>query len=109
MSGFLATLQFWHWWILAAALAPIQAVAPGWSLTWLGSRAAIGGLAALVLRGLGWAVGSILFAVVAVVAVFVGRHFLHRRMASHDPALTRRGERYLGRQFTLGTAIVNGR
>ena len=109
MSEFLATLQFWHWWILAAVLAAIEAVAPGIFFIWFGAAAAIVGIAALILPGLGWEAEIILFAVLAVVAVFVGRRFLHRRMASHDPALNRRGERYLGRQFTLETAIVNGR
>ena len=109
MSGFLATLQFWHWWILAAALAAIEAVAPGLFFIWFGAAAAIVGLAALILPGLGWEAEIILFAILAVVAVFVGRRFLHHRTASHDPALNRRGERYLGRQFTLETAIVNGR
>jgi len=39
----------------------------------------------------------------------VGRRLVHRRMESRDPALNRRGERYVGRQFTLETAIINGR
>lgn len=109
MSDFLATLQFWHWWILAAVLAAIEAVAPGIFFIWFGAAAAIVGVVALILPGLGWEAEIILFAVLAVVAVFVGRRFLRRRMPSHDPALNRRGERYLGRQFTLETAIVNGR
>ena len=109
MSGFLASLHFWHWWILAALLAAVEAVAPGIFFIWFGAAAAIVGLATLILPGMGWEIQVFLFAILAAVAVFIGRRFLHRRMESPDPALNRRGERYVGRQFTLETAIVNGR
>jgi inner membrane protein len=110
MTQFLASLQFWHWWILAALLAAVEAVAPGMFFIWFGAAAAIVGLAALVLPGLGWEIEVILFALLAGVAVYVGRAFLHRQpKQTDDPALNRRGERYLGRLFTLETAIVNGR
>ena len=109
MSGFLASLHFWHWWILAALLAAVEAVAPGIFFIWFGAAAAIVGLATLILPGMGWEIQVFLFAILAAVAVFIGRRFLHRRMESPDPALNRRGERYVVRQFTLETAIVNGR
>ena len=109
MSSFLASLHFWHWWILAALLAAVEAVAPGIFFIWFGAAAAVVGLAVLILPGMGWEIQVFLFAILAAVAVFVGRRFLHRRMESPDPALNRRGERYVGRQFTLETAIVNGR
>ena len=109
MNGFLASLHFWHWWILAALLATVEAVAPGIFFIWFAAAAAIVGLAALILPGMGWEIQVFLFAILAAVAVFIGRRFLHRRMESPDPALNRRGERYVGRQFTLETAIVNGR
>jgi inner membrane protein len=109
MAGFLASLQFWHWWILAALLAAVEALAPGMFFIWFGAAAAIVGLVALVLPGMGWETEIILFALLAGVAVFIGRRFLRRRTTNPDPALNRRGERYIGRQFTLETAIVNGR
>ena len=109
MTAFLASLHFWDWWILAAVLAAIEALAPGIFFIWFGAAAAIVGLAALILPGMGWEIQVFLFAILAAVAVFIGRRFAHRRTESRDPALNRRGERYIGRQFTLETAIVNGR
>ena len=109
MTAFLASLHFWDWWILAAVLAAIEALAPGIFFIWFGAAAAVVGLAVLILPGMGWEIQVFLFAVLAAVAVFIGRRFLYRRMESRDPALNRRGERYVGRQFTLETAIVNGR
>ena len=94
MSSFLASLHFWHWWILAALLAAVEAVAPGIFFIWFGAAAAIVGLATLILPGMGWEIQVFLFAILAAVAVFVGRRLVHRRMESRDPALNRRGERY---------------
>ena len=103
-------LLFWHRWVLAALLAAVEAMLPGMFFIWFAAAAAIVGLAAVAAPGLGWEVEVILFAVLAAIAVFVGRAFLHRHAReTADPALNRRGQRYVGRQFTLETAIVNGR
>ncbi len=110
MLDFLADLQFWHWWILAAVLAGIEALAPGMFFIWFGAAAGLVGLAALVVPGLGWEWEAVLFVLLAAAAVFVGRRFLRRRAPeTDDPALNRRGERYIGRRFTVETPIVNGR
>jgi hypothetical protein len=110
MEEFLAGLQFWHWLILAAVLAAVEALAPGMFFIWFGLAAGLVGLIALVVPGLGWEWEAVLFVVFAVASVFVGRTFAHRNpRQSADPALNRRGERYLGRKFTVETPIVNGR
>jgi len=109
MGSFLDSLQFWHWWILGALLAAVEALAPGMFFIWFGAAAACVGIIVLVLPDLGWETQIILFAVLAAVAVVVGRRFVHRGARSPDPALNRRGEAYVGREFTLDAAIVNGR
>jgi inner membrane protein len=110
MASLLTDLQFWHWWILAAVLAGIEAVAPGMFFIWFGLAAAIVGLAALVIPGLGWEWEAVLFVVLAGASVGLARAYLHRRpIDTEDPALNRRADRLLGRRFNLETAIVNGR
>ena len=110
MASFLDSLQFWHWWILGALLAAVEALAPGMFFIWFGAAALIVGVVALIIPGMGWELEVLIFAVLAAVAVFVGRKFLHRpARQSEDPALNRRAERYLGRRFTLETPIINGR
>jgi membrane protein implicated in regulation of membrane protease activity len=110
MEEFLAGLQFWHWLILAAVLAGIEALAPGMFFIWFGLAAGLVGLIVLAVPGLGWEWEAVLFVALAVMTVFVGRSFVRRSpKASADPALNRRGERYLGRKFTVQTPIVNGR
>jgi len=110
MEGFLGNLQFWHWLILAAALAAVEALAPGMFFIWFGLAAGLVGLVVLVVQGLSWEWEAGLFVVLAVVSVFLGRSFVHRNpKESADPSLNRRGERYLGRKFTVESPIVNGR
>jgi inner membrane protein len=110
MNQFLGDLQFWHWWILAAVLAGIEALAPGLFFIWFGLAALLTGLVALVLPALPWEWQAVVFVLLAILSVFVGRRFLRRKPSqTEDPALNRRGERYIGRQFTLETPIVNGR
>ena len=108
MDAFMSSVQFWYWWILAALLAAVEALAPGIFFIWFGAAAAVVGFIVLFLPNLGWQTEIILFAVLAAVAAFVGRGF-YRPVQSRDPTLNRRGERYIGRRFTLETAIVNGR
>ncbi|MEA2779001.1 MAG: inner membrane protein [Rhodospirillaceae bacterium] len=107
---YLAGIQFWYWWILAAVLAGIEALAPGMFFIWFGLAAALVGFASAVFPGLGWQWQGVLFAVLAVATVVLVRLYLHRHpTATDDPALNRRGERYLGRLFLLETPIINGR
>jgi membrane protein implicated in regulation of membrane protease activity len=110
MAGLLAALQFWHWWVLAAVLAGIEALAPGMFFIWFGLAAGLVGLAALLVPGLDWRWQGLLFAVFAALTVTIGRRYLQPHPSqTEDPGLNRRAERYLGRLFTLETPIVNGR
>ncbi|HXQ40617.1 MAG TPA: NfeD family protein [Candidatus Udaeobacter sp.] len=110
MTAILADLQFWHWWILAALLAGIEAVLPGMFFIWFGLAAALVGLLALLVPGINWEWEAVLFVGLAVASVAFAKAYLHRNpTVTDDPALNRRGERLLGRRFNLETAIVNGR
>jgi inner membrane protein len=110
MEGFLASVQFWHWLILAAVLAGIEALLPGMFFIWFGLAAAATGIIVFFIPGFGWEWEAVLFVVLAVVSVLVGRMVMHRgAKESQDPGLNRRGERYVGRRFTVESPIVNGR
>ena len=110
MEDFLANLQFWHWLVLAAVLAAIEAVLPGIFFIWFGLAAGLTGLVMLAIPGLGWGWEVALFLALAIACVALGRAVMHRGASkSADPALNRRGERYVGRRFTVETPIVNGR
>jgi len=109
-TSWLDNIVFWHWWILAIVLMCIELFAPAAFFIWCGIAAAIVGLIVLVLPAMSWEVPFLLFAVLSVVSVLVGRKFLQQRgaMESDQPMLNRRGEQYVGRVFTLNEPIVDG-
>ena len=67
--------QFWHWWILAAIFAGIEILAPGVFFIWLGAAAALTGVIALVIPGLGWEIEALLFALLAVLSIVGWRSY----------------------------------
>lgn len=106
---FLETINHWTWWILAAALIGLEMLVPGTFLMWLGFAAALVGGVLLVFPGLAWEGQFALFAVFSVIAVLIGRKVMSDvSLESDQPALNRRGEQYVGRNFTLSEAVDNG-
>jgi len=107
----LDNLQFWHWWILAALFAGIEILAPGVFFIWLGAAAALTGIIALVIPGMGWQIEALVFAVLAVASVVYWRHRIKLSKGKDDPAATlnRRGEQMIGRTAVLAEPIQNGR
>ncbi|WP_374653306.1 NfeD family protein [Dongia sp.] len=103
-------LEFWHWLILAAALAGIEILTPGFFFIWLGGAALITAVVALMAPALTWENQVLIFALLSAVSVLGWYRFRHRLViASDDKTLNRRGEQLLGRSATLSEPIVNGR
>ncbi|PWC52351.1 NfeD family protein [Azospirillum sp. TSO22-1] len=102
-------IEFWHWWVIAVALAVVEIWAPGAAFLWLGIAAGVVGVVLLVYPGLGWEGELLLFAALAIAAVLAGRA-IYRRAGLHAAPnhLNRRAEQYIGTLHTLETAIVNG-
>ena len=108
--GFTFELEFWHWLILAAALAGIEILTPGFFFIWLGGAALVTSGVALVAPGLSWENQVLIFALLSAVSVLGWYRFRHRLVIkSDDMTLNRRGEQLLGRNATLSEPIVNGR
>ena len=103
-------LVFWHWWVVALALICIEIFAPAAFFIWCGIAAAITGIVLLVIPSMSWQLQFIIFALLSIVSVVLGRMYVSTRgvMDSDQPALNRRGEQYIGRVFTLEEAINNG-
>lgn len=110
MTALFDHLAFWHWWILAALLATIEIVAPGFFFIWLAGAAAVTGLIALVFQALGWEIQVLAFAVLAIASLFAW-HRIGRRLIKAGPLTShsRRGDQLIGRTVVLTEAITNGR
>ena len=102
-------LNHWHWFIAAVLLVCIEIIAPGAYFLWMGISAAVVGFITLVAADLAWTTQLILFAIFSVVSIVLYQLYLRKHPTKTDlPLLSRRGEQYIGRIFTLSEPIVNG-
>lgn len=110
MTALLENLVFWHWWVLGLALLVLEIMMPGTFFLWLAVAAGITGLVMLVFPGMGWELELVVFAVLAVASVLIGRAIVKRHpIESEDATLNRRAEQYIGRFYVLVEPIRNGR
>ncbi len=109
-SSFFAELQYWHWWIAGVALVALEMVVPGTFFLWLGVSAGLTGVLLLVLPELAWQYQIIVFSVLSVGSIYIGRKVWRPTYGDTDePDLNRRGARYVGQVVKLAEPISNGR
>lgn len=104
----LDSIVWWHWWVAGLVFLTLEAVLPGAVFLWMGVSAAVVGLLALIVPALGWKAEFIIFGVLAIAAVLAWRRWRPEVPAADQPTLNRRGQSYVGRQFTLSEPLVNG-
>ena len=110
MEAFLEGLDFWAWWILAVLLFVLELAAPGIVFLWMALAAALTGVVAWILPDLGWQLAFVIFALLSVVSVVIGRKIWRpSNVETEDPTLNKRADQYIGKTFTLDTALENGR
>ena len=108
--GITFEIEFWHWMIVAAVLAGIEILTPGFFFLWLGGAALITGILALIVPALSWENQVLAFAVLSGASVLGWYKFRHSlTTTSDDMTLNRRGEQLLGRNAMLSESIINGR
>ncbi|MGB0954685.1 MAG: NfeD family protein [Panacagrimonas sp.] len=102
-------LLYWHWWVGGLALLILEMFIPtGFVLLWMGASAILVGGIAWLAPELGWQVQASLFGLLSLFSFFVYKRFRPAPTPTDAPSLNRRGESYVGRQFTLTQPIVNG-
>lgn len=98
----------WTWFVIGGVLLLAEIAAPGAFLVWLGIAALVTGALAYAVS-LPWQGEVVAFAVLAVVAVMIGRKVTPAPgKASDRPFLNRRAEGFVGRVFTLDAPIEDG-
>ena len=103
-------MAYWYWAVLGAVFAVIEISVPAMVCIWLAVAAFC--VAALTWRypGLVWEHQALIFAVLAVVSVALGRTAFARTFSTvSDRHLNRRAESYIGRILILDAAISDGR
>ena len=104
---FIDDLGAWAWWVGGAILLAIEILAPGNVFVWFGIAAVLTGTAALV-TDIAWQYQLLIFAVLAIALVLVGRRYFGRAGASEEPLLNERATRLIGQSYVLGEPIVAG-
>lgn len=98
----------WFWLTLGLVLMVGEMTIPGVFLIWLAGAALITGVAAWALP-IGLALQVVLFAVLAMVSVFMGRNYLRRNpIESADPMLNDRGGQAVGETVVVTQVIESG-
>ena len=98
----------WAWLAIGLVLATEEMASPGVFLIWLSGAAIITGLATWALP-LGVPVQIVLFAVLAIVSVFMGKRYLHSNpIVGADPMMNDRGARLVGDTVVVTHAIDGG-
>lgn len=110
MEGIFSQVVFWHWWVVATAILLLETVTGTFYLLWISFAAAIVGLVLWLFPTLGGEAQLMLFAALSMISVVAWHRWRAKRPApvTDQPALNRRGQQYIGRQFTLDAPIVNG-
>jgi hypothetical protein len=91
----------WSWWVLGFVLLAIEVFHPFSISIWFGLAALVIGVLAMVFDW-SWQTLFVLWAVVSIAMLVVGRRFLRRGVVhSDDPLLNDRAGRLVGRVFTL--------
>ena len=108
MIEFASSLQWWHWWIAAAALGIVEAMVPGAVAIWFAAAAAVIGALLLVIP-LAWQLQLVLFGVLSIGALALWRYWKRDHPETSDlPRLNQRAAQYVGQVCVLSEAIVQG-
>lgn len=110
MTGWLDNLEPYLLWLaLGLLLAAAEMLVPGVFLIWLaGAALVVGGLAFLL--PIGVPLQILLFAVLAMIALYVGKRYLRDNpVEAADPAMNKRGLRMAGEVATVTEAISDGK
>lgn len=96
------------WLAIGLVLAIAEMAIPGVFLIWMAGAAILTGLAAWVLP-IGLPLQIVLFAVLSIVAVFIGRRYLKANpVVGADPKMNLRGDRVVGEMVVVTQAIEAG-
>lgn len=98
----------WAWWILGLILLGLEILLPGAFFLWFGIAAIAVGISALFFDW-GWQLQAIVFVVLALVLVVIGRrYFARRRVEGPDSGLNERAAQLVGSSYLLHEPILDG-
>lgn len=108
--SWLIHLHQWHWLGLAAVLLILEVLSGTGFLFWAGMAAALTGVLVWLFPAVAVSYQGLSFAILCILLAVAWWCYSRRNPPRSDkPLLNRRGEQYIGRQFTLETPVNLGR
>lgn len=112
MIGFLETMPFWYWWLLAIGLLIVEISTGTTYVLWPAVAAALVGTVCLFLFQGAWEVQLLIFAGLTLfLTIFVtpyAKKWLHRAKTDHE-MLNERGAQKIGKHAVVMQGFVGGR
>lgn len=105
---FASSMQWWHWWIIAALLGVVEALVPGAVAIWFAAAATVVGALLLVVP-MPWQLQLVLFGALAIGALAAWRTWKRAHPETFEmPNLNQRAAQYIGQVCVLSEPIVQG-
>ncbi len=101
--------SWWNWYLAGVVLLILEIVMPGMWVMWIGMGALVAGLASHIAGGLPIPVQWIIFAVVSIISMFLGRRWFKARTENSKHTLNNRMAGNIGRTVRLEEPIEHGR
>jgi len=99
---------YWYWLVLGFGLLILEMLLPTeFVLLWVGAAAIVVGGLAKVMPSLSGEIELVLWGVLSATALVAWQKFKPVATDSDQPLLNRRGQSYIGRDFTLAEPITN--
>lgn len=101
-------LSYWHWWSLAVLLIILEVFSPAAFFLWMGIAAAVTGFITLIAPEMHWALQLVIFSVLSIVSVWLGRAWFKRNPIETDqPFLNQSNEEFIGKIYIVEQTISN--
>ncbi|ABK43954.1 protein of unknown function DUF107 [Magnetococcus marinus MC-1] len=109
MTLFADIAPHWAWAIVGLVLIGLEMFVWSTFLLWMGLSAFVVGAIFYVAPDFPWAWSVVLYGVLSLVAIYLGRKLFKPAQADDPDALNERGQRMVGQSYVVAEAIVHGR
>lgn len=105
-------IVYWHWLVLGIAMLILEMFAPGAILMWFGVAGLLVGVLQFVFGDVfGPQLQWLVFSAVSVISIIVWKRYAKKHKldeVDENSTLNQRGKGFIGKEFFLSQAIVNG-
>ncbi len=101
--------DYWWWLSFGMVLMVLEIITPGIFFLWIGIGAFITGCVAAVFPAASTTLLGVVFAVLSIISVLIGRKVIGKQQDIPDTGLNNRAAQYIGQIYPVYEAIIDGR